>query len=135
MFGSDLALMKLELIDAAAAAISDGDLVDAMIHRLVIFSVRALWLTEIPSSPEQHWTLMPLHAVNSTVRPAYQIYGTSSTWGGPNAMSFSRLIYSCLYLRRLALMAMQLAWTELKARETQASTWRYSNPNAPEGDW
>ena len=39
-------------------------------------------------SPEQHWTLMPVHAVLSTVRPASFLYGGGSGYGGPNAMSF-----------------------------------------------
>ncbi|TFY76813.1 hypothetical protein EWM64_g7199 [Hericium alpestre] len=64
-------LKHLELMDQAASSISDGDLVDAMIH-----------------GPEQHWTLMPTHAVLSTVRPASFLYGAGSGYGGPNAMSF-----------------------------------------------
>ncbi|KAF7331659.1 Replication factor C subunit 1 [Mycena kentingensis (nom. inval.)] len=64
-------LKQLELMERAAASISDGDLVDAMIH-----------------GPEQHWALMPLHAVCSTVRPASFIYGQGAHYGGPNAMSF-----------------------------------------------
>ena len=51
-------LKNLELIEAAASSISDGDLVDAMIH-----------------SPQQHWSLMPLHGVFSTVAPASYVYG------------------------------------------------------------
>ncbi|KAG9048251.1 hypothetical protein FS837_000387 [Tulasnella sp. UAMH 9824] len=70
--GNDLALKSLEILDQAASAISDGDLVDAMIH-----------------SPEQHWSLMPLHAVHSTVRPAAQMYGGCQAFGpGPKVMSF-----------------------------------------------
>ena len=49
---------NLELIEAAASSISDGDLVDAMIH-----------------GPQQHWSLMPLHGVLSTVAPASYAYG------------------------------------------------------------
>ncbi|BEI93636.1 uncharacterized protein CcaverHIS019_0600950 [Cutaneotrichosporon cavernicola] len=56
----------------AADSISDGDLVDRLIH-----------------GGEQHWSLLPLHAVTSTVRPAYHIYGMNrptggSGWGGPS---------------------------------------------------
>jgi hypothetical protein len=40
------------------------------------------------SSPEQHWTLMPFHAVCSTVKPASCLYGTGVHYGGPNSMSF-----------------------------------------------
>ncbi|KAJ3497760.1 hypothetical protein NLG97_g1656 [Lecanicillium saksenae] len=51
-------LKALELFDQAAESISDGDLVDRMIH-----------------GPQQHWSLMPTHAVFSTVRPASLIAG------------------------------------------------------------
>ncbi|KAM4059965.1 ATPase family associated with various cellular activities (AAA) domain-containing protein [Hirsutella rhossiliensis] len=51
-------LKALELFDQAAESISDGDLVDRMIH-----------------GPQQHWSLMPTHAVFSTVRPASFIAG------------------------------------------------------------
>lgn len=51
-------LKALELFDQAAGSISDGDLVDRMIH-----------------GPQQHWSLMPTHAVFSTVRPASYIAG------------------------------------------------------------
>ncbi|KAJ7123060.1 replication factor RFC1 C terminal domain-containing protein [Mycena epipterygia] len=64
-------LKMLELMDQAASSISDGDLVDALIH-----------------GPEQHWALMPLHAVCSTVRPASFQYGMGAHYGGPNSMSF-----------------------------------------------
>ncbi|KAG8901434.1 hypothetical protein FRB99_005308 [Tulasnella sp. 403] len=68
--GRELDLERLKLMEAAARSISDGDIVDSMIH-----------------SSEQHWSLMPLHAVNSTVIPAYHFYGGLS-WGGPRQMSF-----------------------------------------------
>lgn len=63
-------LKSLELFDKAAESISDGDLVDRMIH-----------------GPQQHWSLMPTHAVFSFVRPASfvagQLMGTSFTsWLG-----------------------------------------------------
>ncbi|QUC23832.1 uncharacterized protein UV8b_08073 [Ustilaginoidea virens] len=51
-------LKALELFDQAAESISDGDLVDRMIH-----------------GPQQHWSLMPTHAVFSTVRPASFVAG------------------------------------------------------------
>jgi replication factor C subunit 1 len=51
-------LKHLELVDLAAESISDGDLVDRMIH-----------------GPQQHWSLMPTHAVFSTVRPSSFIAG------------------------------------------------------------
>lgn len=46
-------LKTLELADKAAESISDGDLVDRMIH-----------------GSQQQWSLMPTHAVFSAVRPA-----------------------------------------------------------------
>ncbi|PSR83153.1 hypothetical protein PHLCEN_2v5802 [Hermanssonia centrifuga] len=69
--GPERALNLLALMDKAASSISDGDLVDALIH-----------------GPEQHWSLMPLHAVCSTIRPASLLYGTGSGYGGPNQMCF-----------------------------------------------
>lgn len=44
------------------------------------------------SSPEQHWTLMPTHAVLSTVRPSSFLYGPGSGYGGPNAMTFPQYV-------------------------------------------
>lgn len=52
-------LLALQLAEQAAESISDGDLVDRMIH-----------------GSQQHWTLMPTHAVFSTVRPASFVSGT-----------------------------------------------------------
>lgn len=66
-------LKHLELIDRAAESISDGDLVDRMIH-----------------GPQQHWSLMPTHAVFSTVRPASFVSGSMinsgfTSWLGNNS--------------------------------------------------
>lgn len=64
----------LELADQAAESISDGDLVDRMIH-----------------GSQQQWSLMPTHAVFSSVRPASFVAGimtgqTSFTkWLGNNS--------------------------------------------------
>ncbi|KAF8122796.1 replication factor RFC1 C terminal domain-containing protein [Boletus edulis] len=69
--GPPKTLKHLTLMDKAASSISDADLVDALIH-----------------GPEQHWTLMPLHAVCSTVRPASFLFGGGMSWGGANAMAF-----------------------------------------------
>lgn len=43
-------------------------------------------------SPEQHWGLMPLHAICSTVTPTYHMYGGGMSYGGPNAMSFPQSV-------------------------------------------
>ncbi|KIY69753.1 DNA replication factor C, large subunit [Cylindrobasidium torrendii FP15055 ss-10] len=67
--GPELAMKHLQLMDKAASSISDGDLVDRMIH-----------------GPEQHWSLMPLHAICSTVRPASLMYGQAPHWG--NGLAF-----------------------------------------------
>ncbi|PCH41743.1 DNA replication factor C large subunit [Wolfiporia cocos MD-104 SS10] len=78
--GPEKTMKQLELMDKAASSISDGDLVDALIHG----SRRSHML---PSNrPEQHWSLMPLHAVCSTVRPASFVYGAGAGYGGPNAI-------------------------------------------------
>ena len=56
-------------------------------------------------SPEQHWTLMPTHAVLSTVRPASFLYGPGSGYGGPNAMSFPqcvKVLQFCMQICRLS---------------------------------
>ncbi|GAA6060829.1 hypothetical protein JCM10212_005247 [Sporobolomyces blumeae] len=64
--GNDLALKNLELVSKAADSISDGDLVDSMIH-----------------GTQQHWSLMPLHGMMSCVRPAAFCYGQGSQTGFP----------------------------------------------------
>ncbi|KAI8943913.1 DNA replication factor C, large subunit [Xylaria longipes] len=66
-------LKLLEVMDQAAESISDGDLVDRMIH-----------------GPQQHWNLMPTHAIFSTVRPASFVSGQLmnsqfTTWLGNNS--------------------------------------------------
>ncbi|KUI57685.1 Replication factor C subunit 1 [Cytospora mali] len=73
-YNSREANMKyLELADQAAESISDGDLVDRMIH-----------------GPQQQWSLMPTHAVFSTVRPASYVAGSMigsefTKWLGNNS--------------------------------------------------
>ena len=64
----------LEIYDNAAQSISDGDLVDRMIH-----------------GSQQQWSLMPTHAVFSFVRPASFVHGNFSNqpnfpiWLGQNS--------------------------------------------------
>ncbi|CAG8611776.1 9572_t:CDS:10, partial [Paraglomus occultum] len=55
----------MDFFSKAADSISDGDLLDRMIR-----------------GPQQHWTLMPAHAVLSCVQPASFIYGDSIHTGG-----------------------------------------------------
>lgn len=57
-------------------------------------------------SPEQHWSLMPLHAVCSTIRPASFLYGSGGGYGGQNPMSFPVYVPS-LILRTTFLMGVQ----------------------------
>ncbi|KAJ6014098.1 Replication factor C subunit 1 [Penicillium herquei] len=67
-------LKLLELADNAASSISEGDLVDRMIH-----------------GTQQQWSLMPTHAVFSFVRPASFQYGNMTErasfagWLGQNS--------------------------------------------------
>lgn len=67
-------LKLLELAESAAESISDGDLVDRMIH-----------------GSQQQWSLMPTHAVFSFVRPASFVYGNLggqvgfTSWLGNNS--------------------------------------------------
>ncbi|GAA5869122.1 hypothetical protein JCM8547_008702 [Rhodosporidiobolus lusitaniae] len=74
LVGPDLALKNVDLMSKAADSISDGDLVDAMIH-----------------GPQQHWSLMPVHGMLSCVRPASFTYGagggypTFPSWLGKNS--------------------------------------------------
>lgn len=56
--GASSDINHLSLVADAAESISDGDLVDRSIH-----------------SSQQNWSLMPLHAVLSSVRPAYFVAG------------------------------------------------------------
>lgn len=53
----------LRLLAHASTSISDGDMIDTMIH-----------------GPQQHWSLMPHHGMASCVRPASFIYGGHSSF-------------------------------------------------------
>jgi replication factor C subunit 1 len=74
--GREKNLKQLELVSEAADSISDGDLVDRMIH-----------------GSQQQWSLMPVHAIFSFVRPAsfvagaFQGYGSTrfTSWLGQNS--------------------------------------------------
>lgn len=52
-------LRHLELLSKASLSISDGDMVDTLMH-----------------GPQQHWSLMPLHGIASSVRPCSLVYGS-----------------------------------------------------------
>ncbi|KAL4992300.1 replication factor RFC1 C terminal domain-containing protein [Aspergillus falconensis] len=72
--GKEHKLKLLELAENAASSISDGDLVDRMIH-----------------GSQQQWSLMPTHAMFSFVRPASFMYGNMmerpafTSWLGQNS--------------------------------------------------
>ena len=73
--GKEKNFKMLELVDSAAESISDGDLVDRMIH-----------------GSQQQWALMPTHAVFSFVRPASFVAGSQAgnqtrftSWLGNNS--------------------------------------------------
>jgi replication factor C subunit 1 len=82
--GKEKNLKNLELASQAADSISDGDLVDRMIH-----------------GSQQQWSLMPTHAVFSFVRPASFVAGSTAgnqtrftSWLGKNSSTnkLSRLV-------------------------------------------
>lgn len=82
--GKEKNLKTLELASQAADSISDGDLVDRMIH-----------------GSQQQWSLMPTHAVFSFVRPASFVSGSTAgnqtrftSWLGKNSSQnkLSRLV-------------------------------------------
>ena len=82
--GKEKNLKNLELVSQAADSISDGDLVDRMIH-----------------GSQQQWSLMPTHAVFSFVRPASFVSGSTAgngtrftSWLGKNSTTnkLSRMI-------------------------------------------
>jgi replication factor C subunit 1 len=73
--GKEKNMKSLELASQAADSISDGDLVDRMIH-----------------GSQQQWSLMPTHAVFSFVRPASFVAGSTAgnqtrftSWLGKNS--------------------------------------------------
>ncbi|KAI0518408.1 DNA replication factor C, large subunit [Xylaria bambusicola] len=108
-------LKLLEVMDQAAESISDGDLVDRMIH-----------------GPQQHWSLMPTHAVFSTVRPASfvsgQLIGSNFTsWLGNNSKygklgRYIREIHSHMRLKasgdhnEIRQQYLPILWTQLIKR-------------------
>jgi replication factor C subunit 1 len=82
--GKEKNMKMLELASRAADSISDGDLVDRMIH-----------------GSQQQWSLMPTHAVFSFVRPASFVAGSTAgnqtrftSWLGKNSSTnkLSRLV-------------------------------------------
>ncbi|KAF9365235.1 hypothetical protein BGX34_010798 [Mortierella sp. NVP85] len=58
-------LEAIELMSKAADSLSDADMVDSMIH-----------------GSAQHWSLMPVHAAFSCVRPSYFVHGSMRPGSG-----------------------------------------------------
>ncbi|KAI6106053.1 replication factor RFC1 C terminal domain-containing protein [Pisolithus croceorrhizus] len=69
-------------MDKASLSISDSDLVDILIHGFI----RDCAYTG-GSRPEQHWSLIPPHAVCSTIRPSSFVYESGMGYGGLSGMS------------------------------------------------
>ena len=90
--GKEKSYKLLEIADSAASSISDGDLVDRMIH-----------------GSQQQWSLMPTHAVFSFVRPASYAYGNSMgqsnfpQWLGQNSKHGKSIYVAFLLNSRLTL--------------------------------
>lgn len=91
--GREKVYRLLELADSAAESISDGDLVDALIH-----------------GPQQQWSLMPVHGMFSTVRPSSYMYGgyggahhSFTQWLGMNSKQSkpTRIIYIFFLLAKM----------------------------------
>ncbi|PWN33320.1 DNA replication factor C, large subunit [Meira miltonrushii] len=85
--GKERDVRLMQSITKAASSISDGDIVDSMIH-----------------SSEQHWSLMPLHGIISTVKPMSFANGNSGgfpsfpAWLGSNSKQ-QRLIRAAIELQ------------------------------------
>lgn len=80
----------LQLLAQASHSISDGDLVDTLMH-----------------GPQQHWSLMPLHGIASSVRPCSYMYGGHSSFP-----SFPSYVFDIL--------SSQLPWPELETHAASA---------------
>ena len=83
-------MKALELAENAANAISEGDLVDRMIH-----------------GTQQQWSLMPTHAVFSFVAPASYVYGNFNertgftSWLGMNSKQGKRIPLQHAHMKHL----------------------------------
>ncbi|KAJ9101197.1 hypothetical protein QFC21_003416 [Naganishia friedmannii] len=93
--GPETMMETLNLFSKAADSISDGDLIDRLIH-----------------GPEQHWSLLPAHAAASTIRPAYFVYGPSES-SGYSPVSFPQWLGQNSKKTRLA---RQLGDVQIKMR-------------------
>jgi hypothetical protein len=109
--GPEKALKDLECMSKAADSISHGDLVDRMIHgsvlllllpiiRILCMNCSSILTSMLLSSlsplcrTDQQWSLLPVHGVLSTVRPAYFTYGPGGGHGGQYGMTFPAYVFS-----------------------------------------
>ena len=74
---------------------------------------------------------MPLHAVCSTVRPAFHMYGGGMSYGGANAMSFPQYVVgSRSHFVCSPVNDSKMAGSKLETRQTLASARRSPDPHA-----
>lgn len=79
-------LKDLELVAAAAESISDGDLVDHMVHGSVSFELPIFSpLDAILFLSAQQWSLLPVHGIFSCITPGYYCSGSGTRSGIPSA--------------------------------------------------
>lgn len=113
--GKEQKLKMLELADNAASSISDGDLVDRMIH-----------------GTQQQWSLMPTHAAFSFVRPASFSYGNMmerpgfTSWLGQNSKQGMIPFYHLVWV---------VFCFDSESRENVALCQRDSGPHAATFFW
>ena len=100
----------LDLVDQAAESISDGDLVDSMIH-----------------GPQQHWSLMPTHAIFSFVRPASFVHGSTAghrvqftSWLGQHSKQGEKSLTDCRFVHVLIRMQANSVATSKRSKVTCA---------------
>lgn len=113
--GKEKNVKYLELVDKAAESISDGDLVDRMIH-----------------GSQQQWSLMPTHAVFSFVRPASFVSGSLVQGGGTKFTSWlgnNSKLGNSPQIPKIAKVA------NVSCRQAQPLRQRYPRPHAPPRFW
>ncbi len=89
--GPHAALKQLRLMDKAATSISDGDLADTVI-RGYVHNTFVHYATDECCRPDRCWSIMPLHAVWSTVQPAFLLHGMGLGYGTPRSIAFPQCV-------------------------------------------
>jgi replication factor C subunit 1 len=106
-------LKALELAENAANAISEGDLVDRMIH-----------------GTQQQWSLMPTHAVFSFVAPASYVHGNFTersgftSWLGMNSKQGMNSPLNYLHTIKLIFLRQTLALRQGNSRTYATQSFR-----------